>query len=622
MVARKIILILSIIAIAAGGVIYFCWKPSGDQNKLPWGSLPIGDLAPPQHLVKASGDGEAYLWWENPPDPRVEGYRIYLDYAVLQETEAEEGKTYPGENDFPYIEISLADPPDGFDPEHPHLKLMGLQNNAQCRVSVCAWGYENGVKVQSKPIWGDVTTSSAYSNKGVAILLLENGIYDNSQLVRDILNQYLEAAVEELGNFGLSNSGIHTLHWAKLEEIPSFVSNFVPQVQTFHDDLLNQIDNFIVWVQGESGASGLDDLTASLDVLRSRHVGHVEAIIETSENVLTLENLVEFKNSILGIKGKFGDSMAEIEGIILVHEGETGWNEINSRFLLLCEEYYQKAHPLETAVFEFLTECMNEIYDQVKELSHAGAGYFIFVGDDLVLQELVRPRSGENLLDWGAVSFVLPPSDYSEEQKIQFIVNTFSRYTEFHENPSAFFDNYVKEALCIVDPELENYLQYGTIGFEPQKLDRFVPRGYAQVVISNYNNAAVEAGLDNKPLLLKVVAHGFTNIQGIGLYEQYTTRENWKHYCEIQGTPTLIANVNACFWHVLNAWPETYLEAGVLAYTEATEWSSSYWAYPTLGDLQRNLSDPPFPVFGDILVHMPFENTYLQRFPEPSIQVV
>ncbi|HID60549.1 MAG TPA: hypothetical protein EYP46_01655 [Hadesarchaea archaeon] len=621
MVARKAILILNIIAIAAGGVIYFYWKPFDHQNKPLLGSLPTGDIVQPMHLVVATGDGGAYLWWENPPDPKVEGYRIYLDYAVLEEAEAEKGKNHLSENDFPYIEISLAGPPSGFDPEHPRLKLTGLQNNVQCRAGVSAWGYENGVKVQSGVIWGDATASSAYSNKGVAILLFENGIYDNSQLVRDALNQYLEVTVGELDNFGLWNSGIHTIHWAKLGEIPSFGSNFVSQVQTFHDDLLNQIDNFIVWVQNESGASGLDDITASLDVLRSSHVGHVETVVETSENVLTLENLVELKNSVLGIKGKFADGAVEIERIIQMHGGEAGWNEINDRFSLLCEGYFQKTRFLETTVCKFLTECMNEVYGQVKEFSHAGARYFIFVGDDLVLQELVRPWSGENLLNWGAVSFVPAPADYSEEQKIQFIVDVFSRYTEFHENPSVFFDNHAKEVLCVVDLEFENYLQYETISFEPKQLYRFVPRGYAQVVISNYNNAAVGARLNNKPIILSVKAHGFTDIQGIGLYDQYTTRENWEHYCETHGTPTLFVDMSACFWHILNRWPETYLGCGVLAYSPHVEWLSSYWAYPTLGDLQRNLWNSPFPVFGDILAHMPFEDVYLQRFSEPSVQV-
>ncbi|MEM2875125.1 MAG: hypothetical protein QW567_03800, partial [Candidatus Hadarchaeales archaeon] len=275
---KKLVIPLVIAVIAVGLIFSMFFRTEAPRVDVGW--LPVGDVPAPTHIVVARGDGEACIWWE-PPEGGADGYRIYfLNYAPLWE-EINRGKT-GGENDRPFIEISLSSPPSGFDPEHPRMRLTGLRNGVHCVLGLSAWRYTGGGKIQSEPV-PLPATALAPLPKGVAAIVQEGGAYDRGDL-RDAVERYLEAAVGELSPFGYWNAGVREIRREKVLEIPDLADGIIESVISWGGNALEDLNAFQGWLEN-AGLSVPWDLTNNLDLARNAIVERTEKIGEMSGKI-------------------------------------------------------------------------------------------------------------------------------------------------------------------------------------------------------------------------------------------------------------------------------------------------------------------------------------------------
>jgi len=256
-------------------------------------------------------------------------------------------------------------------------------------------------------------------------------------------------------------------------------------------------------------------------------------------------------------------------------------------------------------------------------------GYIILVGDDLPVSNITKDsmvnlhaisdklecinkdcRECKNndcrLLSCNdvAISYILPPVLYSDNEKVEFVFNIFKTYTNYHENFAAVGNEYRKSVLHIQDPE----------GFTGSPL-----LGYSLpiVAIQNTETKKVSDELKKKYAVLSLGVHGTTNVVGIGIGGQYTTLQEYSAFAKENGTPALFVDSGACQAIAIKdvetgltrycCWPQIFMEGGAWVYYAI---GSSYGTLKgfsrgeTVGFSIRNTVVDQHFIFGDILAHL------------------
>ena len=258
-------------------------------------------------------------------------------------------------------------------------------------------------------------------------------------------------------------------------------------------------------------------------------------------------------------------------------------------------------------------------------------GYAILVGDDLPLANvtidslesladmydrlnIVQRNLGQVTCSDLAISYILPPMDYSDADKASFVLKVLNTYTGYHNDFTSLEDKYQDSVLAITDTEV------------PARSP-----GYNMTIVKVHNNeySRVAEEMKKKHTIIYLGVHGSPATVGMGLYSPrqtmpsdgsgpyYTTLDDYSEFAGKYGAPALFVDSGACQAISIKdfgrtgfspcCWPQVFMESGA-------------WVYYIIGgsrDLERAISDErtiglairknvvsqAF-VYGDILAHV------------------
>lgn len=257
-------------------------------------------------------------------------------------------------------------------------------------------------------------------------------------------------------------------------------------------------------------------------------------------------------------------------------------------------------------------------------------GYVIMVGDDLPLAN-VTIDSLESLTDMYdrlnivqrnlgtltcpdlAISYILPPDDYSDADKAAFVLKVLDTYTGYHNDFVSLEDKYQDSVLMIADTE------FGTRTL-----------GYNMTIVRVYNNeySRVAEEMKKKHSILYLGVHGNPANVDIGLYGprqtippdgsdiHITTLDDYSEFADKYGTPALLVDSGACYAISIKdfgttgfspcCWPQIFMESGVWVYYSipGRDMERAISNERTIGlALRKNVVSPIY-VYGDILAHV------------------
>jgi len=232
-----------------------------------------------------------------------------------------------------------------------------------------------------------------------------------------------------------------------------------------------------------------------------------------------------------------------------------------------------------------------------------------------------------------AVSFVLPPLFYSDDEKLDFVLNVLATYTNYHENFDTIIKKYQKSLLWIYDTTM-----IPTKGGEVKEedIDSFLDstlRGYGLSIIKVHNIEVEKATaeLKKKHIVLSYNVHGTETSVGISLLYRgnpvpsgehyYTSLEEFSNFSKENGVPALFVTNNYQSYaddlkHTRDknikycCWPQIYLESGVWALYRIGQSDRALRMQGAISDgnpiglaIRKRETQQGF-IFGDILAHM------------------
>ncbi|MCK4365252.1 MAG: hypothetical protein KAW45_04325 [Thermoplasmatales archaeon] len=273
---------------------------------------------------------------------------------------------------------------------------------------------------------------------------------------------------------------------------------------------------------------------------------------------------------------------------------------------------------------------LDELDHYMEQLYHEkNVGYVVLIGDDLPLGDNVNYNINHELAYINekeppqkftlyfdiAISLIVAPTSYSVEEKIDFINNVISIYTDYHNNAQNILSQFDTTYLFIKDPFFTLY-----------------PAGYqfSEVELHNTQHEKIIEEMKRGHLCLLYSVHGSDRTIGIGLsggeqdYNKVsTTLEEYSNFIQENGLPALFVEAHHCGKSIL--WALENMKQGVWAYyTLGGIWSLSD-PYEKRGDLppsgivpmQKAFSEEPFIgyavrhhltdsvlIYGDITAHM------------------
>ena len=197
-----------------------------------------------------------------------------------------------------------------------------------------------------------------------------------------------------------------------------------------------------------------------------------------------------------------------------------------------------------------------------------------------------------------AFSLILPPSIYSDEEKLDFILKILETYTSYHNNFGALSNQYKKSVLLIQDP---------TVLTDDAELEYSLP----VMAVNNTDVDSMTTELKSKYFILRLKVHG--NPTNIGV-EPIKTVWDYSNFIKENGLPALFVDSGACMSSVLQienaeycCWPQAFTESGVWSYyimSSGFKLRQSVPSGETIGmSIRKTFSDQHF-IFGDILAHI------------------
>ena len=253
--------------------------------------------------------------------------------------------------------------------------------------------------------------------------------------------------------------------------------------------------------------------------------------------------------------------------------------------------------------------------------------YIILIGEDLPVADITEDNQ-ENLhaiyskLEYAGreynfddscrdlgISYILPPVDYSTNEKLTFVETTIKRYTDYHNNPEEIFKKFKKEVLQINhDPALGLPVPIGKTNYSLPVTQVF-----------NSNTTDVESRLKEKFLIVVIRVHGSEVSASIGITGLDTTLEEFSNFNKENNQLTLFLTSIACQGVTIKretytycCWPQIYLESGMWAYyntsglnEQQANIEKDFTNGEPIGYNIRKISHGQNFIFGDILAHYP-----------------
>lgn len=203
-----------------------------------------------------------------------------------------------------------------------------------------------------------------------------------------------------------------------------------------------------------------------------------------------------------------------------------------------------------------------------------------------------------------AISYIMPPPLYSEEEKVDFISKILETYTDYHNNFDTVISKYQKSVLAISMAE--------SVTGKPML-------GYSlpTVALTYTDGKKISNELKNKHLILFLGVHGSPELLGfgIGISNQVSiSLDEYSNFVKENGLPVLFVdahqshNIKTGYNDLRHCcWPQIFMESGVWAYYLVSHGEGIEAKLPhekTIGLAVRKSSPIQAFIFGDILAHM------------------
>ncbi len=231
-----------------------------------------------------------------------------------------------------------------------------------------------------------------------------------------------------------------------------------------------------------------------------------------------------------------------------------------------------------------------------------------------------------------AISYILPPVNYSSEKKMDFVLKILETYTNYHENFNEIASRY-QDTLFLIQSYYRSRERAESGGYVPNadRFDGYLGYDLSLVTVFNNETQQVSDGLENKHKVLYLAVHGLSGIIEMGLHTtegRYregvtieTSLKDYSNFSRENGLPALFVESGACENYFVSGsdyccWPEAFMDSGVWAYysfaTLATPFTSEtavrmrehFSSEQTFGyAIRKYAGRTPLSYFGDILAH-------------------
>jgi len=371
--------------------------------------------------------------------------------------------------------------------------------------------------------------------------------------------------------------------------------------------------------------------------------------------------------------------------VVIANDGIYDTDSVNSQISKYYEAVKKDLNIDNAGIEKFDGKTIDELDEFVDEIYlNDGVGYIILLGDDLPIAEFQwslvsgvyfpnasieyittklqcvntncnipiplysdRPEycpggptcKGFDLCNDVAISFILPPVNYSDEKKVDFIMKIFKTYTDYHDNFKEVISRY-QNTLFLIQSYYRSRERAETGGYVPDasRFDGYLGYNLSLITIFNNETQQVSNGLKNKHKILYLAVHGLSGIIEMGLHStsptggQHRRTESalgiktslWDYsdFAKENGLPALFVESGACENYFVSGdgyccWPEIFMESGVWAYysftasaipfaSDTTVRMREYFSSEqTLGlAIRKYAGRTPLSFFGDILAHI------------------
>jgi len=297
-----------------------------------------------------------------------------------------------------------------------------------------------------------------------------------------------------------------------------------------------------------------------------------------------------------GVKKFHGSTINEFDKFIedLVKSEYVGYIIfVGTDLPIVINEYNDKTGDIERSNLDHPT--INDVYAYVERTKEVGVNECVDV----------------------AISTVIAPEKYSDEDKRSFVKQVFSNFIKYHSNIQATFDKFNKNILIIEHYEFASE----SISYNPANFDSYnTIYFYNPIYVINTEYSKVESEMKNKPLILMYHTHGSANYLGMGLNNKiYVSNQEILDFYNSNGQISLFSDVlSACGQNWLSdkaydfcCWPQTWLKTGVWTVFDVTgdpyHHSFERWLFneKIVGNALRKTYHVQDMIYGDILATLP-----------------
>lgn len=267
-----------------------------------------------------------------------------------------------------------------------------------------------------------------------------------------------------------------------------------------------------------------------------------------------------------------------------------------------------------------------DVVEYSQSSKHMDTGEFVWIAFDYINKkyECIKGDCSLSSCRDVAISVIVPPVLYSNNEKLDFVLNVLETYTNYHENFSTVIKKYQKSLLFIYD---------SASGEASMERDIDSVRGYGLPIIQVPNTEVekVTGELKKKHLILSFNVHGQPTSVCMGLRyggpqrpsgQPYcTSLEEYSKFAKENGVPALfLTRTTACYGAGLRdpnnnekhcCWVQIFMESGVWAHYElggisdqVKRMDRDFLNKKTIGlAIRERVIQQDF-VYGDILAHM------------------
>lgn len=202
------------------------------------------------------------------------------------------------------------------------------------------------------------------------------------------------------------------------------------------------------------------------------------------------------------------------------------------------------------------------------------------------------------------ISLIMPPLEYSDNEKVEFVSNYLDRLTSFHNNPQGIYEKYGKFTLSITDDSLTVVIP----GFLEDLRNNFP---LPLIAFSNTDRQQIRQKLAEKPLVTGIYVHGNTTNMTFGIGDSGINvySNEWLSFANENPDPVFFLFSHACQSDGVGqdgvkecCWPQMFLKTGTYGYANMIPhiYESNF-----IGDAYIKGAKGDNFIFGDQFLHFP-----------------